>query len=82
MRTLAVILLTILFVVLFFGGAILGFFGFGISAGAFQAPPSLLGIPPIAIGVVGVVLFLASIGVTAYLWMEFPEVRGPTYRGW
>jgi Kef-type K+ transport system membrane component KefB len=75
MRTCAVILLLILMIVLFFGGFALGVYGFGSSFGAFQAPQVLQGVPQIAMGVVGVILFLASIGVSVYIWMEYPEMR-------
>lgn len=76
MRTCAVIFLSILFVVLFIGGFALGIYGFGSSFGVLPAPQF---IPPIAIGVVGVILFLASIGVSGYIWMQFPEMRSHYY---
>jgi hypothetical protein len=74
MRTFAVICLSIVFVVLFIGGFALGIYGFGSTFGAFPAPQF---IPPI--GVVGVILFLASIGVSGYIWMKFPEMRSHYY---
>ncbi len=75
MRTCALILLSILFAVLFFSGFALGIYGFASTFGLFPAPQVLQGVPQIAIGIVGVILFLASIGVSAYIWMEYPEMR-------
>ena len=83
MKTFTVILLTLLSILLFFGSPALAAYGFASNSGAFgEVPPVLPGVPQMVLGIVGVILFLVSLGIAMYLWMEYPELRNYSSRNY
>ncbi|SRR5260370_18832838 len=65
----AIILLTILALVLLFGGGALGLYGFGW----FGTVGILQGIPRITLGIIGIIMFLIGFSTYGYLGIKYPE---------
>lgn len=75
MGSCAKILLSLVGIVFFFSGFALGVYGIGASFGGLPTLQLLQGVPPIVLGIVGVVLFLVSLAISMYVWIAYPEFR-------
>ena len=71
----AVILLSLVGIVFFFGGFALGIYGFGSSFGVFETVEVLQGVPRTILGVIGVVLLLTGFGIFTYLSIQYPQLN-------